>query len=158
MVERIKREQLPACLDILKTSYENTAVTFGMTEENCPYRGRTRLPLQVFEKEFDDGHMMYGYMNGNQLVGFLSMKLNGKELAIQDIAILPRYQSSGFGTELFLFAKEIAKQSNCETISLGMVYDNIPLRKWYQKHGLKTVKLKKFEKVSYTVGIMELKL
>ena len=105
MIERIKKEQLPACIDILKMSYENTAVTFRMTEENCPYRGRTRLPLQVLEKEFDDGFIMYGYMYSDQLVGFLSMKLNGKELVIQDIAILPDYQNRGLGTELLLLAK-----------------------------------------------------
>lgn len=63
MIESIRREQFPICLDILRRSYENTAVTFGMTEENCPYRGRTRRPLQVFEKEYDEGYLMYVYVH-----------------------------------------------------------------------------------------------
>lgn len=37
MIEAIKKEQLPECLNILKQGYENTAVKFGMTEDNCPY-------------------------------------------------------------------------------------------------------------------------
>ena len=39
MIELIRKEQLPICLDILKKSYENIAVTFGMTEENCVHTG-----------------------------------------------------------------------------------------------------------------------
>lgn len=158
MIELIKKEQLPICLDILRKSYENTAVTFGMTEENCPYRGRTQLPLHVFEKEFDDGYLMYGYIHENQIIGFLSVQLKELELCIQDLAILPEYQNCGYGSQLFLYAKEIAANSNCKRISLGMVYDNISLRKWYQNRGFNAVNLINFEKVSYTVGIMELNL
>lgn len=158
MIELIRKEQLPICLDILKKSYENTAETFGMTEENCPYRGRTRLPLYIFEKEFDDGYLMYGYIHDNQVVGFLSVLLRDGELCIQDIAILPDHQNNGYGSELFLFAKEIAINSKCKRISLGMVYDNIQLRKWYQNRGFHTINLVNFEKVRYTVGIMELSL
>lgn len=156
MIERINKEHLPKCLDILKRSYENTAVTFGMTEENCPYRGRTRLPLYVLEKEFEDGYLMYGYMHNNQIIGFLSMQIKASELCIEDIAIDPDYQNKGYGSELFMLAKETAQNSNCKIISLGMVHDNVPLRKWYEKQGLRTIKLINFEKVSYTVGIMEL--
>lgn len=156
MIESIRREQLPICLDILSRSYENTAVTFGMTEDNCPYRGRTRLPLQVFEKEYDEGYLMYGYMHNSQIVGFLSMQLKENELCIQDIAVLPEYQNGGFGSELFLFAKETAQRLHCSKITLGMVYDNTVLRNWYHKLGFKTVNMIRFEKVNYIVGMMEL--
>lgn len=156
MIESIRRDQLPICLDILSRSYENTAVTFGMTEENCPYRGRTRLPLQVFEKEYDEGYLMYGYVYDNQIVGFLSMYLKENELCIQDIAVLPDCQNSGYGSELFLFAKETAQKFHCSKITLGMVYDNTTLRNWYHKLGFKTVDMIHFEKINYIVGMMEL--
>ena len=158
MIELIKREQLPICLDILKNSYENTAVSFGMTEENCPYRGRTRLPLHILEREFDDGYLMYGYMHDNQIAGLLSMQQKEHELCIQDIAILPDYQNNGYGSKLFLFARETAVNLGCERITLGMVYDNIPLRVWYQNRGFRVIKLINYEKVCYTVAIMELSL
>lgn len=158
MIEPVRREHLSTCLDVIKRSYEDTAVTFGMTEENCPYRGRTRLPLSVFEKEFSDGCMMYGYTKGGEMIGFLSMQLKEDTLYIQDIAILPAYQHNGYGGELLRFAKETAKSAGCPKLSLGMVHDNIPLREWYQSHGFHTVKLLHFEKVSYAVGIMETEL
>lgn len=155
MIAAICREQLPACLEILKCGYENTAVTFGMTEENCPYRGRTRLPYQVLAQEYDNGCMMYAYMHNQEIVGFLSLSADGQTLHINDIVIHPRFQNHGFGSALMRFAKEQAKALHCTKIKLGMVHDNLPLRRWYEKAGFVTTKLIKYDKVSYTVGTME---
>ena len=158
MIVPIHREQLSECLDVLKESYEKTAVRFGMTEENCPYRGGTRLPYAALEEEYKNGFMMYGYVYGGEIVGFLSMSVEEPKAYIQDIAIRPAYQNRGFGSQLLRFALEKAKTLHCEKIALGMVHDNVPLRSWYEKQGFETVSLKKFEKVSYTVGTMEYRL
>ena len=124
MIKCIDKVQLPECLDVIKRSYEDIAVTFGMTESNCPYRGRNCLPYQVFEKEFDDGHLMYGYFDNDKIVGFLSLQRKEQELYIQDIAIIPEYQNKGYGSELMQFAKEQAEKMSCSKIVLGIVHDN----------------------------------
>ena len=158
MIEPIRREQLNACLNIFKTGYERTAVEFGMTEDNCPYRGRTRLPYQVFEDEYNNGYLMYGYIHDEKIVGFLSLYKDGGIMNISDIVILPEYQNRGIGSRLMEFAEEKARELNCTRIALGMIYDNIPLRKWYEKRGFQTVKLVNFETVRYTVGNMEMEV
>lgn len=155
MIQLIKREQLQECLDILKQGYEHTALTYGMTEENCPYRGRTCLPYEVFEDEFDRGYLMYGYILGNKIVGFLSLYKEENILHINDIVILPEYQNKGFGSRLMQYAKEKAMESDCSKLALGMVRDNVKLKEWYEKEGFHTVEVIKFESVSYMVGNME---
>lgn len=156
MIERIEREHLQKCLEIMKLGYEKNAVTFGMTDENCPYRGRTHLPYQELEHEYDSGCMMFAYKHDGELVGFLSLLVEDRKMHINDIVLLPNFQRKGFGSALMQFAKEQAKLKNCEKLVLGMVHENITLRKWYEKEGFTTVKLKKYEKVNYTVGKMEL--
>jgi len=79
-------------------------------------------------------------------------------MGINDIAILPEYQDKGFGSELIQFAKEMARRHGCEKLKLGMVDDNVRLKKWYEKHGFHTARLVKYEAVTYTVGRMELSL
>ena len=158
MIVPIKKEHLHKCLEIMKLGYEDIAVKFGMTEDNCPYRGRTRLPYHIIEDEYDSGCFMYGYVYGGELVGFLSILVKDHEMHINDIVILPAYQNNGFGSALMQFAKEEAKLRNCDRIVLGMVHDNIPLRNWYEKIGFSTAKLQKYEEVSYTVATMELLL
>jgi len=158
MIEPVHKELLPKCLKIIELGYENTAQKFGMTEENCPHRGRTRLPYHVFENEYENGCLMYVYILNGEIIGFLSLQTAEKTMHINDIVILPAYQNKGFGSALMQFVKEQAKASNCEKINLGMVHENIPLRKWYEKMGFKTIKPKQYEKVTYTVGTMELLL
>ena len=156
MIKPIKIEKLQECLNILKQGYEHTAVTFGMTEENCPYRGRTCLPYQVFEDEFKNGYLMYGYICNDEIVGFLSLLVEEEVMNINDIVILPEYQNSGIGSQLMQFAIEKADDLKCSRITLGMVYDNLSLRNWYEKKGFQTIKVIKFQTVNYTVGTMEL--
>lgn len=156
MIEPINKELLHNYLEILKLGYEDTATRFGMTEENCPYRGRTRLPYHVFEDEYNNGCLMYAYIQDGEAIGFLSLFKEKQTMHINDIVILPEYQNKGFGSTLMQFAKEQAKARNCDRIVLGMVHDNIPLRNWYEKMGFNTIKLKKYDKVNYLVGTMEL--
>lgn len=155
MIKAIRREQLPKCLEIMKLGYENTALLFGMTEENCPYRGRTRLPLAALESEFDGGYMMYAYVLDGRIVSFLSLSFDEQTLYINDIVVHPDFQNRGFGSELMQFAKLKAKELGLHKIALGMVHDNRPLRSWYERNGFHTVKLTKYKKVTYLVGTME---
>lgn len=158
MIKPIKKEDLQKCLDIMKLGYEDIAVQFGMTEENCPYRGRTRLPYCILLEEYKSGCLMYVYVHGEEAVGFLSMIQEEHKMHLNDIVILPAYRNNGFGSRLMEFAREEAGRRKCEKIVLGMVHDNIPLRNWYGKIGYHTIKLDKFDKVNYTVGTMELLL
>ena len=158
MIEPIRKEQLHTCLNILRLGYEKTAVEFGMTEANCPYRGRTCLPYQVFENEHNSGYLMYGYTCDEKIVGFLSLYREDKVMNVSDIVILPEYQNRGIGSSLMQFAVEKAKELSFNRIAVGMVYDNIPLRICYEKKGFQTVKLINFATVTYTVGNMEMKI
>ncbi len=158
MIINITKELLQTCLNVLTLSYEAGAIAFGQTEQNCPYRGRTRLPLEKLEEEFNNECLMYAYLINDEMVGFLSLSIFGDTLGINDIAILPTFQNKGFGSELLFFAKNKAKELNCVKIRLGMINDNLQLKKWYERYGFNTVRLRKYEAVSYTVGTMELYL
>lgn len=154
---RIEREQLPDCLAVMAQGYEESAQRFGMTEENCPYRGRTRLPLEVLEREFETGQI-YGAFAQGRLVGVLSLQRTGDVLMINDLVVLPCWQGQGIGGRLLSFALETAGRLGCRRVRLGMVHDNLRLRRWYEAHGFRTVEVRRFEAVRYGVGRMELAL
>ena len=158
MIKPITESDLNDCLDLLKASYEAGAIRFGQTEENCPHRGRTRLPLSKFRQEFLDGHQMYGYYHDDKRVGFLALSFNDGVVRVCDLAILPEYQNRGFGSDFMQFIHDEAIRLDCKIIRLGMIDDNTELKAWYKKHGYKTINLTKFDTVTYTVGLMELVL
>lgn len=75
MIKKINKSQLPACLEVFHSGYETVAIEFGLTEENCPDRGRASLPFNKLVAEFEKGTMMFGYFTDNKIVGFLGMKM-----------------------------------------------------------------------------------
>ena len=45
MIKELNRNDLPACLEIFHQGYETVAIEFGLTEQNCPDRGRASLSM-----------------------------------------------------------------------------------------------------------------
>ena len=92
MIKAIVRRDLNVCLEIFHVGYETVATEFGLTDENCPDRGRANLPFEKLVAEFDKGTLMFGYYVENRIVGFLAVKMYGNDvLGIDDIIVLPDY-------------------------------------------------------------------
>jgi diamine N-acetyltransferase len=156
VIKQIVKSDLLSCLDVFHCGYETVAVEFGLTEENCPYRGRANLPLDKLISEFENGTLMYGYFLEDKIVGFLGLKIDNNGVCkLNDIIILPEYRQKGYGEELLNFCKIKALELGANKITLGMIDDNKRLKNWYVKNGFINVGFKKFEKAPFTVGFME---
>ena len=155
MINPISKSDLPACLNIFHRGYETVAIEFGLTEDNCPDRGRASLPLEKLLSEFESGTAMFGCYAGDALVGYLGMKMMGGVCGLEDIIVLPEYRRSGYGKELLDFCKRRAKALGAVKIRLGMIDDNKRLRKWYEDNGFVNVGYKKYPGAPFTVGKME---
>lgn len=155
--EAATRDELMTALEIMKAAYEASALEYGMTEENCPYRGRTRLPLDVLCAEQDAGYRIFLYEKEGQMAGMLSFRI-GEAMEISDLCVRPDFQCQGIGNHMMRFAIGTAKAAGCSSIRLGMIHDNLRLRTWYERWGFRTVRTKRYPAVIYTVGTMELML
>jgi len=156
MIKPISKSDLPDCLNVFHRGYETVAVEFGLTEENCPDRGRASLPMEKLASEFESGTAMFGCYVGDEMVGYLGMKMMGAGVCgLDDIIVLPEYRHNGYGKELLDFCKRRAKEFGAGKIRLGMIDDNKRLRKWYEDNGFVNVGYKKYEGAPFTVGKME---
>ena len=155
MIKRIKEEELFESLEIFHRGYETVAAEFGLTEENCPDRGRASLPYHKLLSEFESGTLMYGYFDGDKLTGFLGMKILEDSCKLEDIIILPEYRKLGYGTCLLDYCKKKALELGVRKVVLGMIDDNIRLRNWYIKNGFVNTGYKKYENAPFTVGYMQ---
>jgi len=156
MIKPITKSELPACLGVFHRGYESVAVAFGLTEANCPDRGGASMPMEKLIAEFEGGTAMFGYYAGDELVGYLGMKMMGPGVCgLEDIIVLPEYRHNGYGQELLDFCKRKAKALGVRKIRLGMIDDNKQLRKWYEDNGFVNVGYKKYEGAPFTVGKME---
>ena len=162
MIRSITKPELPACLRVFHLGYETVAAEFGLTEENCPDRGRASLPLEKLTAAFDAGTDMYGYFAGDEIVGYLGMRIESgffkKICKLDDIVVLPEYRGNGYGKTLLDFCKAKAREAGADKIKLGMINDNKQLRQWYEDNGFVNAGYKKYEGAPFTVGHMECRL
>ena len=103
MIKQIIKSDLASCLEVFHRGYETVAIEFGLTEENCPDRGRANLPFDKLVAEFENSTLMYGYFLEKKIVGFVSIKFNNGVCKLNDIIILPEYRQKGYGKELLIF-------------------------------------------------------
>ena len=61
---------------------------------------------------------------------------------------------SGFGKRLLEHAYETAGNQGCKLINIGIVEENIWLRKWYEQNGAVHTGTKKFDFFPFTCGYM----
>jgi len=155
VIRPIVRVDLPECLKVFHEGYETVAIEFGLTEENCPDRGRASLPFAKLEAMFDAGTLMFGYFSEDTLVGYLGMTSWGEVCSVDDLIVLPTHRQKGYGKELLDFGKEKAKSLGANKIRLGMIDDNKRLRKWYEDNGFVTVAYKQYDGAPFLVGKME---
>lgn len=158
MIFKVEKAQLPECLEVMHAAYDVTAKQFGLTADNCPYRGNADLPLDELAAEFDSGAAMFGWRENGYTAGFLSIRVDGDTAKINDLVVLPEHWHKGIGSELINCAKRFARERGVINLTLGMIDDNELLRRWYERHGFVTVRRKKFAGAPFTVGYMEQKL
>ena len=156
LIKSINETDLPDCLNIFHQGYETVAVEFGLTDDNCPDRGRANLPIEKLISDYKNGKMMFGYYLNDKIVGFLGMKMsNDMVCKLDDIIIIPEHRHKGYGTELLIFCKQKAKKLGATKVTLGMIDDNKILRKWYEDNGFCNIGYKKYDGAPFTVGNME---
>lgn len=159
MIKRIIKSDLLECLEVFHRGYESVAVEFGLTEENCPDRGRASLTFDKLVSEYESNTLMFGYFLDKKIVGFIALEAKGNGVCkLNDIIILPEYRQKGIGKELLEFCKSKALELGANKVTLGMIDDNQFLGNWYIKNGFINVGYKKFDKAPFTVGYMECSL
>lgn len=156
MIKKILKSDLSDCLNIFHLGYETVAVEFGLTEENCPYRGRASLPMRKLLADFENETAMFGYFINNEIVGYIGIKMYEKGICgLEDIIVLPEYRQNGYGKELLNFCKQKAKEIGSNKVRLGMIDENRRLKKWYEDNGFVPIGYKKYEGAPFTVCHME---
>lgn len=159
MIEPIKKSDLLSGLMVFHRGYETVAEEFGLTEDNCPDRGRASLRYEKLLSEYENDTLIFVYKVDEKIVGILCLNNVGDgSCKLNDIVVLPEYRHHGYGSELLAFCKLKAKELGARKIALGMIDDNQKLKNWYKKNGFVNVGYKKYDRAPFTVGYMECKI
>lgn len=160
MIKQIDRENIPECVSVISESFMTVADEFGFTYENAPrFTAFATNEERLYWQYDNENRPMYAYFNDNKIVGYYSLLiLNNNECELNNLCVLPAHRHQKIGEKLLQDAFSQTKKSGCNKIKIGIVEENIRLRKWYEKYGFVHTGTEKFDFFPFTCGYMEIEI
>ena len=159
-IRKIQEKDIDECVNVIRTSFQTVADEFGFTKENAPrYTAFATDAKRIRWQMLGEQRPMYAYFDEDSLVGYYSLALqDNNECELNNLCVLPAYRHKGIGEALLLHAFERAKELECKTLNIGIVEENLVLRKWYEHFDFVHLGCKKYDFFPFTCGYMKKEL
>ena len=160
MIRPITKDHIPACAQVIRESFLTVANTYGITPENAPaftaFSMTDAKLLELFELE---KRPMFAWFQDGQIVGHYNLKqLSETEWELNNLAVLPQNRHQGIGEALLDSAFREIRARGGKKVCIGIVEENQPLRRWYERFGFLHTGTEKFDFFPFTCGYMEKEL
>lgn len=147
-------EEIPLLADIIRKSFYDVAVRFGLTKETAP-RHPSNCEPDWIKKDMDRGAIYLLLEEENQTCGCVAYEIIGNDLCyLERLAVLPQKRKQRLGGKLVNHVFNAAKQSGAERVSIGIISEQTELKKWYEKIGFVETHTKKFDHLPFVVSFM----
>ena len=83
------------------------------------------------------------------------MKQNEKECELNNLCVLEEYRHKKIGEQLLEHAFVEAGKMGCTQMNIGIMEENVKLRKWYEDHGAEHIGTEKYDFFPFTCGYMK---
>jgi len=156
MIKEISvEEEISQSVQVIRESFATVARDFNLTETNSPTNPAfTSIEKVLAMKEKDI--KLFGLFIDNRQVGFVAVEKAGESLFYMErLAVLPEFRHAGLGKELMDFVFQFLKKERDAKVSIGIINENIILKKWYQDYGFVETALKSYPHLPFTVCLME---
>ncbi len=160
MIREVRREEIPACVRVIRNSHQTVADTFGFTVENAPRYVAFATDEKRLLWHMDSEHrLMFVDEEDGVLRGYCSLLLKKDgECELSNLSVLPEYRHRGIGTALLKHSVRTAREHGCKVMRLSIVEENRVLRSWYEQNGAVHTGTEKFDFFPFTCGYMMMDL
>ena len=156
MIRQIETKDIDRCVQVIRDSFMTVADAFGFTQENAPRFTAFATTAERLQWQYQEGRPRYVCEEDWQIVGYYSLHLQGEQKCeLNNLCVLPAYRHRQIGEKLLEHAFEQARKQECVQMFIGIVEENVQLRKWYEAHGAVHVGTEKFDFFPFTCGYME---
>lgn len=151
----IEPSRFEGAADVIRRSFATVAKDFGLTKENCP-TNPAFLEADWLRRDHDAGAEFFGLYIGGALSGVVGLKpKENVAFEMTRLAVLPEHRHQGCGRALVDFACKTAKERGAEKMTIGIIFENLELKKWYGAYGFVETDRKEFPHLPFTVSFME---
>ena len=156
-VRQMKPEEIPECVNVIRSAFKTVADDLGFTAENAPRftafaTDENRLQYQYFVEH----RPMYVFEKDGKVIGYYSLAiLSDDEIELNNLAVLPDQRHNGVGEKLLEDCFSRARERGAKKVKIGIVEENKILRKWYESFGFVHTGSVKYDFFPFTCGYME---
>ncbi len=157
MIRRIKKSEIPNCVEVICKSFMTVADEFGFTVENAPrFTAFATTEERLLYHLEQEQRLMFAYYENEKIAGYYSLrKQNEKECELSNLCVLEDYRHKKIGERLLEHAFAEAGKMGCLQVNIGIVEENVKLRKWYEAHGAEHMGTEKYDFFPFTCGYMK---
>ena len=158
MIREVRREELSACAELIRKSFQTVADEFGFTRENAPrFTAFATTEERLIWQMESEHRLMYLDEEDGRICGYYSLLLRDRnECELGNLSVLPEFRHRGIGGRLLHHAIKTAGEQDCSVINLSIVEENTVLRKWYERYGAVHTGMEKFDFFPFTCGYMKI--
>jgi len=158
IIREVQASEIDACTEVIRQSFLTIANEFGLTKENCQTNGAF-IENERLISEKQKGHLMFALHLKDEIVGFVALedKQSGV-FALEKLSVLLKYRHLGYGKALLDFAKSMVLSLDGHKIIIGIIEENVRLKRWYEQYGFIHTGTKVFPHLPFTVGFMALNI
>lgn len=156
MIRSMREEEIPVCVEVIKESFLTVAEEFGFTPENAGrFTAFATTPERLAWHYHGEHRPMFVYEEDGQIVGYYSLLLQeNEECELSNLSVLPKHRHGKKGQALMEHAFTQAKELGCKKMNIGIVEENVRLRKWYEELGAVHVGTQKYDFFPFTCGYL----
>ncbi len=153
-IRRLAHGDVAAGAQVIRQAFWTVAENFGLTEENCPTNGAF-LRDEALVEELERGTALYGLFDEGGMAGFVALKRKDDAVFyLEKLAVLPERRRRGYGAALVGHAAETARKAGGGTLSIGVMYENRGLVRWYERNGFARKETRTFAHLPFVVCFM----
>jgi len=153
-------EDLRSCAGLLRLAFAETARNFGLTEQNAPTNAAFAT-VQNLHRHLQGGMILYGMFLAGALTGCVAIKQSNSApgvFYIERLAVSPADRNRGYGERLLAFALERIRDRGGTEASLGLIDDNVQLKRWYASRGFVQRERRRVAHLPFKVCYMSAKI
>lgn len=160
MICAVSPKDLNECVEVIRSSFKTVADELGFTEENASrFTAFATTPERLTWQYENEKRPMFAYRADGRIIGYYSLlKQSGNECELNNLCVLSEYRHRNIGRELLEHAFTEARKIGCSVMNIGIVEENVRLRKWYEANGAVHIRTEKYDFFPFTCGYMKKEL
>ena len=115
MIKEITKQDIPECVNVIRTSFLTVADALGFNSDNAPRSTAFATTEERLIWQLENEHRpMYGYYENDRIIGYYSLALQeDHECELNNLCVLPEYRHEHIGEKSVNDAYDRAKALDC---------------------------------------------